>query len=297
MSVIPSVAQLCKFAKLFPCVLSMWYTISLMQIGEIVGAWLSNYRAEKKLTLEQIADASQRYGSGWAASTVSRMEKGSSKGDSLTALIILLATLNDLTGDDLTLADVFTDYAGTVDLGDYATSYENITSALQGEKVAFTYASKDKLEHTVRSIATFKAGAEDIDLEAAMRKISIHWSTHDYIAPTATPKFTPSFTRKKHYIISNHYPTAAEQRLETRLRDANEDLFGTPTKVWAYTKDAHLGLAVAAICDVLYGHSLDEEAAKRAGEGATPQKRGRVTRVLAGEILDYMRKVAAKLED
>ena len=57
------------------------------------------------------------------------------------------------------------------------------------------------------------------------------------------------------------------------------------------------GFSVAAVCDVLYGHSLDEEAAKRAGEGATPQKRGRVTRVLADEILDYMRKVAARLED
>ena len=268
-----------------------------MRMNEIVGDWLRGYRVEHELTLDQIADASHRYGSGWNNVNVLRMEKGGSKADALPTLMILLATLNDLTGDTLTMADVFTDYAGPVDLGDYTTSYENITNALQGEKVSFTYASKDKLEHTVRSIATFKAGAEDIDLEAAMRKISIHWSTHDYIAPTATPKFTPSFTRKKHYIISNHYPTAAEQRLETRLRDANEDLFGTPTKVWAYTKDAHLGLAVAAICDVLYGHSLDEEAAKRAGEGATPQKRGRVTRVLAGEILDYMRKVAAKLED
>lgn len=297
MSVISSVAQLCKFAKLFSCVLSMWYTISLMQIGEIVGAWLSNYRAEKKLTLEQIADASQRYGSGWAASTVSRMEKGSSKGDSLTALIILLATLNDLTGDDLTMSEAFIWHKGPVGLGNYITSYENITAALQGEKVSFTYASKDKLEHEVRSIATFMEGTTDIDYDAALRKTSLHWSTHDYVAPTATPVFSPSFTRKKHYMVSNHIPTAAEQRLEIRLRDANEGLFGTPSRVWTYNSNSHLGLAVAAICDVLYGHSLDEEAAKRAGEGATPQKRGRVTRVLADEILDYMRKVAAKLED
>lgn len=84
--------------------------------------------------------------------------------------------------------------------------------------------------------------------------------------------------------MAAHYPpTSAERRLAIRLSKKHEDL-------------AANDLAVAAVCDVLYGHSLDEEAAKRAGEGATPQKRGRVTRVLAGEILDYMRKVAAKLE-
>ncbi len=90
----------------------------------------------------------------------------------------------------------------------------------------------------------------------------------------------------------------AEARLEARLREANEDSFGViegqMNSIDPLTPE---GFYVATICDVLYGHSLDEEAAKRAGEGASPQKRGRVTRVLEGEILDYMRKVAAKLED
>ena len=222
MSVIPSVAQLCKFAKLFPCVLSMWYTISLMQIGEIVGAWLSNYRAEKKLTLEQIADASQRYGSGWAASTVSRMEKGSSKGDSLTALIILLATLNDLNHDDLCLSDIFMD-CDAVEVGDgFEVDEDGFFNALGGRPVDIA----DPFEHG--------------------RLIPL-------------------------------YATLAETRLANRSGVDSE--------------------ALHEACMNLYGHSLDEEAAKRAGEGATPQKRGRVTRVLAGEILDYMRKAAAKLED
>ncbi|PKU99124.1 hypothetical protein CQR53_1808, partial [Bifidobacterium pseudolongum subsp. globosum] len=84
----------------------------------------------------------------------------------------------------------------------------------------------------------------------------------------------------------------------TRLREANEDIFNSIERQMSNTDPiTPEGFYVAAICDVLYGHSLDEEAAKRAGEGATPQKRGRVTRVLADEILDYMRKVAAKLED
>ena len=85
--------------------------------------------------------------------------------------------------------------------------------------------------------------------------------------------------------INRHYtPTSAEKRLANRLIKEQQVLV-----LDDYT--------VAAICDVLYGHSLDEEAAKRAGEGATPQKRGRVTRVLADEILDYMRNVVATLDD
>lgn len=39
-----------------------------------------------------------------------------------------------------------------------------------------------------------------------------------------------------------------------------------------------------AWCHMLYGHDLDTEAAERAGEGATPQKRGRATRIILGEI-------------
>lgn len=296
MSVIPSVAQLCKFAKLFSCVLSMWYTISLMQIGEIVGAWLSNYRAEKKLTLEQIADASQRYGSGWAASTVSRMEKGSSKGDSLTALIILLATLNDLTGDRLTLADVFIDYGSSVNIGNYKTSYENIVYALQGRTVSFS-ATHDDLKQDLYKIMR-EEGIEQpengVDLGTFM------------ISDTAQPRID---TSKTPAFIINHYDTAAEKRLQQRIisgpkgnhkfdteDDENVSRWVVNT-LYRYGLDTSTGFMVGAVCDVLYGHSLDEEAAKRAGEGATPQKRGRVTRVLAGEILDYMRKVAAKLED
>ena len=94
----------------------------------------------------------------------------------------------------------------------------------------------------------------------------------------------------------------AEKRLWSRLLDGyalTKDEAEAVNKIYLFLYKRHYegALPIAAICDVLYGHSLDEEAAKRAGEGATPQKRGRVTRVLAGEILDYMRKVAAKLED
>ena len=117
-----------------------------MRMNEIVGDWLQGYRANHGLTLDQIADASHRYGTNWGNVNVSRMEKGGSKADALPTLMILLATLNDLTGDELTMADVFIDYAGTVDIGDYATSYENVVSALQGDNVSFRHTHADTLK-------------------------------------------------------------------------------------------------------------------------------------------------------
>lgn len=193
-----------------------------MKINDIVASWLRSYRAERGLTLDQIATASHKYESGWTSATLSHMESGGSKADSLETLLILLATLNDLNRDDLRLSDIFID-CDAVEVGDgFEVDEDGFFNALGGRPVDIA----DPFEHA--------------------RLIQL-------------------------------YATLAETRLANRSGVDSE--------------------ALHEACMNLYGHSLDEEAAKRAGEGATPQKRGRVTRVLAGEILDYMRKVAAKLED
>lgn len=274
-----------------------------MRMNEIVGDWLRGYRVEHELTLDQIADASHRYGSGWNNVNVLRMEKGGSKADALPTLMILLATLNDLTGDTLTMADVFTDYAGPVDLGDYTTSYENITNALQGDAVSFRNTHTELLERLREEEKQNQADHEWAELIKKRRGLNaedLEFGLHA-VSTTLPPKFDTSEDRMEILIVANHLPTAAEARLERRMANDDGGLFAQLLDDYRirkyYDYYAPEGLAVAAICDVLYGHSLDEEAAKRAGEGATPQKRGRVTRVLTGEILDYMRKVAAKLED
>lgn len=193
-----------------------------MKINDIVASWLRSYRAERGLTLDQIATASHKYESGWTSATLSHMESGGSKADSLETLLILLATLNDLNRDDLRLSDIFMD-CDAVEVGDgFEVDEDGFFNALGGRPVDIA----DPFEH-------------------------------GQLIPL--------------------YATLAETRLANRSGVDSE--------------------ALHEACMNLYGHSLDEEAAKRAGEGATPQKRGRVTRVLAGEILDYMRKVAAKLED
>ena len=267
-----------------------------MRMNEIVGEWLQGYRADHGLTLDQIADASHRYGTNWGNVNVSRMEKGGGKADALPTLMVLLATLNDLTGDRLTLADVFIDYGSSVNIDNYKTSYENIVYALQGRAVSFS-ATHDDLKQDLYKIMR-EEGIEHPEN-------GVDFGTFMF-SDTAQPRID---TSKTPAFIINHYDTAAEKRLQQRIisgpkgnhkfdteDDENVSRWVVNT-LYRCGLDTSTGFMVGAVCDVLYGHSLDEEAVKRAGEGATPQKRGRVTRVLAGEILDYMRKLAAKLED
>ncbi|MBS6345254.1 MAG: helix-turn-helix transcriptional regulator [Bifidobacterium pseudolongum] len=273
-------------------------------MNEIVGDWLRSKRVEYGLTLDQIATTSRKYESGWTSATLSHMEKGGSKADALPTLMVLLATLNDLTGGEFKLADIFTDYGGDVVVTKgYSTSYENVSSALHDEPVSFKRTNVDMLERIrherEEENALFSADDPEYaalvgDVAARLGDDAVEVGLHMFIAPSHAPVFHLSQRYFDSEIVANHFPTMAEARLETRLSEANEDF----KRQMDYSEpETPEGFYVAAICDVLYGHSLDEEAAKRAGEGATPQKRGRVTRVLADEILDYMRKVAAKLKD
>lgn len=80
-------------------------------VSEAVGDFLKQYRMEQGLTMDDIAAASRRYGSGWSSATIVSLERGGSKADSIPTILILLASLNDLRRRDgmreLCLSDVF----------------------------------------------------------------------------------------------------------------------------------------------------------------------------------------------
>lgn len=82
-------------------------SISDMQICELLGTWLKEYRRNHGLTLSRIADAARKYGANWRAANISRMEAGGNSIDALPTLLTLFAALNDLTGDDLKLSTPF----------------------------------------------------------------------------------------------------------------------------------------------------------------------------------------------
>lgn len=222
-----------------------------MQISDVFGKWLRDYRQSHGLTLEQISDAARKYSGGWKASKFSQIERGGSKADALPTMLICLSALNDLRetrGEvpDLSLKDALSS-CDTFKISKFFTaSATSVLGTLSAEPVRLNMAP---IEHSpsmwelpkVRDKARYEY---DGDSEDGIRVLLME---------------------------STHAPTSAETHMAEKL-------------LWEPIK-------IAAICDVLYGHSLDEESAMRAGHGATPQKRGRITRLLKTEIEQYAKKV------
>lgn len=67
-----------------------------MRINEAVGLHLREYRTRNNLTLEDIAEQSQEFGTNWSAATIRSLEKGGSRADSIPVLVLLTFTLNAL---------------------------------------------------------------------------------------------------------------------------------------------------------------------------------------------------------
>lgn len=225
-----------------------------MRINEAVGEFLKLYRKEHGLTMADVATASERYGSGWSSATIVSLERGGSKADSLPVLILLLRSLSDLTGDDLTLVDVFLDVPDNVDVLDLSNkpavetsiTTRDIADIINGEPINLVphppMGSEEYRKWFREYVDTAYAEATD-----AMRKLP---------PPAGVPVIAA--------MMRFHVPTAAEERAARKV-DVPADVFGS----W---------------CIRLYGHSLDEEAKARAGEGASPQKRGRATRAIVEEV-------------
>ncbi|MBT1167006.1 helix-turn-helix domain-containing protein [Bifidobacterium simiarum] len=215
-----------------------------MRINEVVGRFLKDYRDEHGLTLENIATASRKYGSGWSAAKIRDIERGGGNADSLAVMIVLVQALNDLTGDDMALADLFRYADGTwryfpVELTDVATiPSTEMRAILRGDEVQLA---------TTRPLPGIEA------------------VSNLFVEYFGMPPFRDEEERRA---AADHVPTFAEQRAAKRI-GVNVRAFG-------------------AWCIHLYGRSLDEEATARAGDGATPQKRGRCTRGITDEIKTAM---------
>lgn len=213
-----------------------------MRVNEAVGQFLRNYREGHGLTMDDVANASQRYGSNWSSGTISQMEHGGSKADSLPVLILLVQSLNDLTGDNMTLADVFM-WADSYDVKSF-----DITDIVKLAPIDMHDTLSDQrlnlANHADRATGRRRMNLERLNAQEGA---------------TANPSEEDYFE----YFCSI-VPTFAEKRAALKA-DISPEVF-------------------AAFCLKLYGHSLDEEAKQRAGEGASPQKRGRETRILRGEV-------------
>ena len=227
---------------------------------KFLGRRLSEIRRERGLTLDDIATASQHFGTNWTSATISSMERGGSNIARLDVLMILTeaVTFTDDNGDvaPMTLADWFSIWGkedgqdvviaenDAISLNDeLSTSRNNVAAALEGQPPTLfpLLGTKEQREELYRTV----------DMKDS----------------------APANTEKKPHVPDRlrgnaHVATLSEQRAAIK--------FGLSPELFA------------CVVKMRYGHYLDEEVAKRAGADASPQKRGRVTRKIFEELGDHL---------
>ncbi|WP_129864079.1 helix-turn-helix domain-containing protein [Bifidobacterium pseudolongum] len=234
--------------------------MSALNIMKFLGRRLKEIRHERGLTLDDIATASQHFGTNWTSATISSMERGGSNIARLDVLMILTeaVTFTDDNGDvaPMVLADWFSIWGkedgqdvviaenDTISLNDeLSTSRNNVAAALEGQPPTLfpLIGTKEQREELYRTV----------DMKDS----------------------APANTEKKPHVPDRlrgnaHVATLSEQRAAIK--------FGLSPELFA------------CVVKMRYGHYLDEEVAKRAGADASPQKRGRVTRKIFEELGDHL---------
>lgn len=234
--------------------------MSALNVMKFLGRRLKEIRHERGLTLDDIATASQHFGTNWTSATISSMERGGSNIARLDVLMILTeaVTFTDDNGDvaPMTLADWFSIWGeedgqdvviaenDAISLNDeLSTSRNNVAAALEGQPPTLfpLIGTKQRREELYRTVDMKDTTSTD----------------------TENRPHIPDRLRG-----NAHVATLSEQRAAIK--------FGLSPELFA------------CVVKMRYGHYLDEEVAKRAGADASPQKRGRVTRKIFEELGDHL---------
>lgn len=223
--------------------LGVLYRIADMKINDIFGEFLHDFRTEHGLTLDQVATTSCEYGTGWNTSVISSFERGK-RSATIPNMLVLLQALNDLTGENLRLANVFDEWPVGTDLeitDTFTVDCARVSDMLEGEAVDIKPLPKFGTPEYVAMKNELFDQARD-----AVRNDAKHPCPDVLMFTRMIP------------------PTLAERRAAERLGMSAEDLIG-----W---------------CFQLFGCRLSAEITNRVGNGASPQKRGRATRDIQSEI-------------
>lgn len=221
-----------------------------------VGKFLSAYRVDHELTLDQIARAARTFGVAWGTQSVRNIQTGNAT-PTLPTLITLALALNQLTGEKLTLSDLLGDAEaiGPPTALGLPFSRPWVEQVLQGGVIE------------VGNVTTALVGGAD-------KQDEILRNTPEALAAvleTVKAEFPPGLGFRELEQFGRELrrdPSLAERRAADRLHVSPEAVI-----YWS----AHL-----------WGRSLDDEARARAGQDASPQARGAVTRRLVEEISTNM---------
>ena len=231
-----------------------------MALNSNISAYLEGFRKQHHWTYDQIADAARQYGVQWSSATVQSMEHGARLSDSLSNMLILASSLNDLLEKggqprSVTLSDLIHPLPDEV--------FYNLGRA-QDTAAADVESVRDAMAGNPVTITTKVFGLASPDTRGPQRALG--QPCFKYRRGSDGDVYRLDFD-----VVSDHAPTIAEKRAAEKLNMHPYDL--------------------AAFCAVRFGHTLEEESYVRAGDDSTPQKRGRATRLIIDEIRDTLQRL------
>lgn len=197
------------------------------------------------LTLDQFATAARRYGMTWDPSAIRKLETGKTP-TSMNNLIVITKVIEDLTGQSTSLPDLFPGKSELEINAAVTIRSEELRKALSGQQFEVMVDESGLGSHVEHTLTR--------TLFDAVRNAFISLSSD----------LENAAVEKHGSVMSEHIPTLAEKR--------------------AAKKTGLTARGVAAFCLLRYGMFLDDEAARRAGDGASAQKKGRMTRDIIAEI-------------
>lgn len=250
------------------------YSVEMTQTPTVpaaVAAFVSRIRREYGLTLDQVAGAARSNGASWSASSVSNIERGQAS-LTLPTLLYLALALGDLIGRPLTLSDLLGD-AEALSLvadGRYSMKRTWVDAALKGAQVVMT-------DH--RPI-------DSLDLE---NDTDVDESFEDEVLHKMREMGDRELTRPENHDALAQHLEESQMPPEPTRRSTTRGGAGSLAEERAAKK---LGISTARLRQLahsLWARPLEDESARRAGPGTTPQSRGRVTRVLVDEIRAFIK--------
>lgn len=247
-----------------------------------IGSYVKNVRMKHDLTLEAVANAGRNFGATWTIGSIRNLELGK-MAPSLPNILILALAIGQLTGTPISLSELLGE-ATELDLPSTdgeAIKRDWVNAALSGEKISppdntsnqGANASSPDPEHELAN----RVSEPGKKLPGMGNWDTYDWANHkigrlidgeielvDEISSTDIAEYLRAFESGEEELPTSGNLSLAEERAAKKI--------GTSPRM------------IRMISQILWGRTLEEEAAQRAGENSTPQARGFQTRRLLKDI-------------
>lgn len=216
-------------------------------VAQVVGANLARIRDKHGLTLEEIARYSHTYGLRWNTARVSRIDRGEGSLNLETALM-LSAILSAMTGQPVSVGAL-------LETDEPVTLTPRATLKPNGAQILLSGEGATELDAALEEYGSIVSEQSD-EVDEIMGAYA------GIVVPAVPEVLSPDEAQT--YFVEVINRTLSDERNARTL-----DLTDAEFSAWSVR---------------LWGHLMSTETEKRAPEGATAQKKGRITRELMAEM-------------